>query len=88
MWQNMDARERYIRQYRIPRGSLLSISKSPWRRVYQYGDDQTLITLTGFDLNTFNLLLAQFAPVYEQYTPFVDADGFIVRKVSLTRGHP
>ncbi len=39
-------------------------------------------------MNSFNLLLAQFAPVYEQYTPFVDADGFIVRKISLTRGRP
>jgi len=88
MWQDMDARQRYIRQRRIPRGSLLSINKSPWRRVYQYGDDQAMITLTGFDLNSFNFLLALFAPLYDKYTPFVDANGFIVRKISLTRGRP
>ena len=45
-----------------------------------YGDDQALIMLPGFDLNSFHFVLTLFAPVYQQYTPFVDVDGFIVWK--------
>ena len=76
MWENIDAHEGYIQQQRIPRGSLLSISKSPWHCAYQYADGQALITLTGFDLNSFNFLLTQFAPVYEQYKPFALQSSF------------
>ena len=36
----------------------------------------------------FFYLLNLFAPVYDQYTPFVDEDGFIVCKVSMTKGRP
>ncbi len=52
------------------------------------GDDQVMITLTGFDLPSFHYLANLFAPIYEQYTPYMDADGFIIRKVSLARGRP
>jgi hypothetical protein len=47
-----------------------------------------MITLTGFDMESIYYLLNLFAPVYEQYTPHMDKDGFIIRKVSLTRGRP
>ena len=45
-----------------------------------------MITLTGFDLPSFHCLANLFTPIYEQYTPYMDADGFIIRKVSLARG--
>ncbi len=86
--RQLEAVDRYNRQRRIPRCSLLSVSRSPWRRVFLSGDDQAMITLTGFDLPSFHYLANLFAPIYEQYTPYMDADGFIIRKVSLARGRP
>ena len=47
-----------------------------------------MITLTGFDLPSFHYLANLFAPIYEQYTPYLDVDGYIVHKVSMTRGRP
>jgi hypothetical protein len=47
-----------------------------------------MITLTGFDLPSFRYLANLFAPLYEHYAPYMDANGFIIRKVSLTRGQP
>ena len=88
MRRRMGAKDRYIRQRRIPRISLLSIGKSPWRRVYTTGDDQAMITLTGFDLTSFHCLWNLFAPLYDNYSPFVDEDGYIIKKVSLSRGRP
>ena len=76
-------KDRYICQRWIPRCSLLFMSRSPWRRVYASGDDQAMITLTGFDFRSFHHLLSLFAQLYNQYTPFVNADGFIIQKVSL-----
>ena len=47
-----------------------------------------MITQTGFDMPSFHFLLNLFTPVYDNYTPFVDKDGFIIQKVSLSRGRP
>ena len=47
-----------------------------------------MITLTGFDFRSFHHLLSLFAPLYDRYTPFVNADGFVIKKVSLSRGRP
>lgn len=56
--------------------------------MYASGDDQAMITLTGFNFCSFYHLLTLFAPLYDEYTPFINKDGFIVRKVSLSRGRP
>jgi hypothetical protein len=40
-----------------------------------------MITLIGFSNEAFNYLLANFAPVYDEYSPFVDEDGFIFKKL-------
>ena len=79
--------ERYIRQRRIPRRSLLSVEKSPWRRVYTSGDPQAMITLTGFDIDSFHYICNLFAPYYYEFSPFIDTEGFIVKKKSK-RGRP
>jgi hypothetical protein len=39
-------------------------------------------------MHSFYYLLNLFAPVYEQYTPFMDENGYIIRKVSMNRGRP
>ena len=41
-----------------------------------------MITLTGFDVNLFHYLCSVFAPLYESYSPFVNEDDFIVKKIS------
>jgi hypothetical protein len=46
-----------------------------------------MITLTGFDVRSFHYLLALFAPVFEEYTPFGDENGFI-RTKKTKRGRP
>ena len=79
--------DRYIRQRHILRSSLLSMSRSEWRKVYHSNDDQLMITLTGFDVRTFHYLLALFAPVFEEYTPFGDDNGYIQKK-KTKRGRP
>jgi hypothetical protein len=79
--------ERYIRQRRIPRHSLLSVKRSPWRRVFNSGDPQAMITLTGFDMDSFMYICALFRPLYNDYSPFIDEDGYIVKK-KTKRGRP
>jgi hypothetical protein len=46
-----------------------------------------MITLTGFTSGAFNYLLQIFSPTYNEYTPFGDMNGFIVRKISAA-GRP
>jgi len=85
--QDLSETGRYIRQKRIPRISLLPPRRSPWRHVLTSSNDQAMITLTGFTYEAFNYLLCKFAPFFDKYSPFVDEDGFIVKKIG-SRGRP
>jgi hypothetical protein len=67
--------QRRLRQRRIPRASLLDPRQSAWFTLFESGNDQTLITLTGFDFNTFRWLSERFTPLYTTHSPFVDPDG-------------
>ena len=80
--QMLDDYERYIRQRRIPRHSLLPVDKSAWRKAYTSGDNQAMITLTGFDMDSFHYICNLFAPMYDNYSPFIDANGYIRKKKS------
>ena len=71
-----------IRQRRIPRISLTSVKNSPWRKIFHSGNNQAMITLTGFTCEAFEYVLEKFSPVYHEFTPFVDLRGFIIRKIS------
>jgi len=53
-------------------------SQSAWKVVWESQNDQALITLTGFDFESFRWLLDKFQNVYQSYSPFVDPDGAIV----------
>ena len=64
------------RQRRCPRVSLQSPSVSAWVTLFGSGNDQALITLTGFDHNTFHWLLERFAPVCDSHSPCSD-DGHV-----------
>jgi len=41
-----------------------------------------MITLTGFTCEAFEYVVGKFSPVYHEFTPFVDLNGFIIRKIS------
>jgi len=80
---------RRLRDRRIPRVSLHDPSTSSWRQLYLSHNDQALVTLTGFDHDTFSLLLSLFEPVYHRYSPGdSNDDGFIVRIRYPNHGRP
>jgi hypothetical protein len=58
------------RDKRIPRCALLLPFEAPWEKLFNSGNDQALITATGFDYSAFSLLLNLFIPYYEQYSPY------------------
>jgi hypothetical protein len=53
--------------------------------LYNSGNDQALITLTGFDFATFHWLDEMFTPVYDNHTPFNTPDGMIL-PIDSSRG--
>ena len=60
----------------IPCAALQSPKESSFVTLFESGDDQALITLTGFDHATFHDLHTLFAPVFNAFTPFSrGADG-------------
>ena len=80
---------RRIRDRRIPRISLQQPGQSSWDQLYISRNNQTLVTLTGFDHAAFNWLLNIFEPVYEQYSPGDNSpDGCIVRIRHPNQGRP
>ena len=52
-------------------GSLMLSSKSAFMHLFNGGQDDALITMTGFDHANFNELLQYFSPLFHQYTPHV-----------------
>jgi hypothetical protein len=46
-----------------------------------------MITLTGFDMESFMYICALFRPLYNNYSPFIDENGYIVKK-KTKRGRP
>lgn len=50
------------------------------------GDDHVTIKLTSLDMWSFHFPLNLFAHVYKQYTPFIECDGFIIRKMCMSQG--
>ena len=82
-----DGRKR--RDRNIPRAALNSPQTSAWQTLYNSGDDGALITVTGFDHNTFKDLLQTFSPLFYGHTPWIGkADGFKFKKVSLVHRWP
>jgi len=73
--------ERIRRQRRIPRSALLSPGDSPWKKVYTSRNDQALITLTGLDFASFEMVECHFSHYFNRYTPFTN-DGKIALKLN------
>jgi DDE superfamily endonuclease len=77
---SLDEEGRRRRDRRIPRSALTSPSHSAFQRLYDSGNDQALITVTGFDHAAFNMLLSLFSTWFEQHTPWTN-DGTPFRRL-------
>jgi hypothetical protein len=62
--------------------SLLSPRLSAWRQLYHSKNDQGLITLTGFDFNSFNAVSDKFAPLFNSFSPFRRDESTITPKTN------
>ena len=69
--------QRRQRQRRIPRCALLAPKESAWGQVYESGSDHELITMTGFDFETFHFIEPDFRYFYDRYSPY-SKEGVIV----------
>ena len=81
--------EKRRRQRRIPRCVLLMPRESAWRRAYNSGSNQAMITLTGLDCETFSFVLQDFSYYFENFSPY-SKDGRItpVQKIGRGKGRP
>jgi len=61
------------RSGKIRRRSLLSPRSSAFMQLYNGGQDDALITMTGLNYSTFHELLAIFSPIFHEYTPHVNS---------------
>ena len=74
----MSAIEKRRRQRRIPRCALLHPDITPWRKLFLSQDDSAMITLTGFDYQSFTSLLLLVRDDLENNSPH-SADGCIIQ---------
>ena len=66
----------------LPRGVLCNPNEAPWHKLYIAGDDGALITVTGFDHDTFDFLHDLFLPYFIGFTPWVkNNDGLSYKKL-------
>ncbi len=54
-------------------------------KLYVFKNDQAFIMLLGFDLDSFNSILQELAPIFDKYPPFNSTDGSII-SLTTTRG--
>ena len=60
---------------------LVVVHQSPWQHVYSSRDDQAMIMLARFDIHSSQHLLGLFANIFDENSPFVDDEGYIVKMV-------
>lgn len=85
----LDVNQRRLRSAKCRRGSLFPPSESAFMRLYNSGQDDALVTICGFNHDSFSKLLDLFDPLFHKYTPY-SSDGLIKEKrVTLCqRGRP
>jgi DDE superfamily endonuclease len=69
---NEEGRRR--RDRNIPRNALPAPKDAPSPILYQSGDDGALITITGFDHETFSYILGKFEPYFNDFTPWTKSN--------------
>ena len=76
-------------KWKIPRVSLQNPCDSAWRTVLLSQNDQSLITLTGLDFQTFGWLAGKFGLLFDTHSPFVDPNGNVVPlRPNIVSGRP
>ncbi len=65
--RSLDKFQRQLHQRKIPRCSLLDQSRSAWCRLYESGNDQGVITLTGFDHVHLSSCSCQCSSLFEAW---------------------
>ena len=83
--QRLSEHQRRMRDKRIPRTAIKYWWESPWLYMYQSGDDQALLNMTGVDHHGFNKLLEVFQPYWDSYA--MDKNQNIYRRRSK-QGRP
>ena len=83
--KSLSYHQRKLRDRRVPRVSLLRPEVSGWRKIYQSKNNQSFVTLTGFDWPSFHALVPEFETHYTSTSPTVDANGKYV-KINPRRG--
>jgi DDE superfamily endonuclease len=79
---SLTASGRRRRDRNLPRLALPKPTESPWQKVFESKDDGSLITVTGFDFNAFNMILSLFRPLFDGYTPWTGKqDGLTYKEV-------
>ena len=68
--QCLDHHSRRLRSGAIRRGALQAPSKSAFQYLFKSGQDDALVTLCGFDHQSFATINALFDVEYRQYSPF------------------
>ncbi len=79
--QLLSEEDRRRRDRRIPWISLVDPYESAFFCLYHSGNDQSLITITGFDHRTFSYLLNKFAPLYQRYSAYSSNGSGLIREV-------
>jgi hypothetical protein len=74
--QSLDRHSRRLRSGAICRGALQTPSESAFQYLFDSGQDDALVTLCGFDHQSFAAINALFDVKYRQYSPFT-LDGHI-----------
>lgn len=75
-YHRMTLRQKRRRQCRYPAHVLASPDESAAQRVLDSQDDQSYVTLTGFDVEGFNYMLEKYEPLFLSNSPF-SKDGLI-----------
>ena len=82
---SVEERRRYSRK--IPRCALRRYNDFPFRFLFDNGNDQSILNITGIDHRVFRELLQIFEPNYRKYT--IDPETMNVRQLKLDRnGNP
>ena len=82
----LDDEERRERDRRIPRTALLHYGESPFHHLYNSGDNQALLNMTGLNYQAFAKLLHFFIPKFHSYT--LDATTGLIREKLTDVHHP
>ncbi len=69
----------------LTRYDIVPTKSSAWRHLYNGGSNYALIALTGFNHKCSEYVLTQFAPSFDNYSPF---NAEFIHKVDCNQGRP